>query len=142
MIYRVDSFTEKNINPITNCEYDSTWLVFALSSDMDTPMIVGTNNGCAYTIKISKQLHNDWNWFYKFRKLNPKKLDHRRSLINNFVNSVFLYEDRMVITFNFKDSTEPNADPEKSALGSDLKVSGAPKKAITIWCLIFLLCKP
>lgn len=44
MIYRVDSFTENNINPITNCEYDSTWLVFALSSDMDTPMIVGTNN--------------------------------------------------------------------------------------------------
>lgn len=60
MIYRVDSFTENNINPITNCEYDSTWLVFALSSDMDTPMIVGTNNGCAYTIKISKQLHDDW----------------------------------------------------------------------------------
>lgn len=68
-------------------------------------------------------------WFYKFRKLNPKKLDHRRSLINNFVNSVFLFEDRMVINFNFKDGTETItfADLEKSALGSDLKVSGAPK---------------
>lgn len=67
-------------------------------------------------------------WFYKFRKLNPKKLDHRRSLINNFVNSVFLFEDRMVINFNFKDGTETItfADLEKSALGSDLKVSGAP----------------
>lgn len=69
-------------------------------------------------------------WFYKFRKLNLKKLDHRRSLINNFVNSVFLYEDRMVINFNFKDGTETItfADLEKSALGSDLKVSGAPKR--------------
>ena len=68
-------------------------------------------------------------WFYKFRKLNPKKLDHRRTLINNFVNTVFLFEDRMVITFNFKDGTETItfADLEKSALGSDLKVSGAPK---------------
>ena len=68
-------------------------------------------------------------WFYKFRKLNPKKLDHRRTLINNFVNSVFLFEDRMVITFNFKDGTETItfADLEKSALGSDLKVSGAPR---------------
>ncbi len=67
-------------------------------------------------------------WFYKFRKLNPKKLDHRRTLINNFVNTVFLFEDRMVITFNFKDGTETItfADLEKSALGSDLKVSGAP----------------
>lgn len=269
MTYRVDSFTENNINPITNCEYDSTWLVFALSSNMDTPMIVGTNNGCAYTIKIycgkcqclmvgesgtsrtkfvhryykcvsvknhkgcdkktvkkawiedlvidsvRKLIMNDETieyltdlaletfnqestvlpilqkqyaqtltainnlitameqgiiipttkarmeeleaekselsirimkeemsrpkltreeilyWFYKFRKLNPKKLDHRRSLINNFVNSVFLYEDRMVITFNFKDSTETItfADLEKSALGSDLKVSGAPRRS-------------
>ncbi|WP_455493337.1 hypothetical protein [Eubacterium sp.] len=94
-------------------------------------MIAGTNNGCAYTIKISKQLHNDWNWFYKFRKLNPKKLDHRRSLINNFVNSVFLYEDRMVITFNFKDSTETItfADLEKSALGSALKVPSLAKNS-------------
>lgn len=70
-------------------------------------------------------------WFYKFRKLNPKKLDHRRTLINNFVNSVFLFEDRMVITFNFKDGTETItfADLEKSALGSDFKVSGAPNRA-------------
>lgn len=70
-------------------------------------------------------------WFYKFRKLDPKKLDHRRCLINNFVNSVFLYEDKMIITFNFKDGTETItfADLEKSALGSDLRALGAPLKA-------------
>lgn len=60
MIYRVDKFTESNINPITKSEYDSSWLVLVLSSDMDTAMIVGASNGCAYTIKISKQLHDDW----------------------------------------------------------------------------------
>lgn len=60
MIYRVDKFTEGNINPITKSEYDSSWLVLVLSSAMDTAMIVGANNGCAYTIKISKQLHDDW----------------------------------------------------------------------------------
>lgn len=60
MIYRVDKFTESNINPITKSEYDSSWLVLTLSSDMDTPMIVGANNGYAYAIKISKQLHDDW----------------------------------------------------------------------------------
>lgn len=60
MIYRVDNFIENNINPITKSEYDSSWLVLVLSSDMDTAMIVGANNGCAYTIKISKQLHDDW----------------------------------------------------------------------------------
>ena len=60
LIYRVDEFIENNINPITNCEYDLSWLVLTLSSDMNTPMIVGANNGCAYTIKIGKQLYDDW----------------------------------------------------------------------------------
>lgn len=59
MICRVDEFIENNINPITNCEYDSSWLILALFPNMDTPMIVGANNS-AYTIKISKQLHDDW----------------------------------------------------------------------------------
>lgn len=60
MIYRVDNFTENNINPINDSEYDSLWMVLTLSSDIDTPMLVGANNGCAYTIKINKQLHYDW----------------------------------------------------------------------------------
>ena len=60
MIYRVEEFIENNINPITNCEYDSLWLALILTSDIDTPMIVGANNGCAYTIKINKQLQDDW----------------------------------------------------------------------------------
>lgn len=60
MIYRVDNFIENNINPITKREYDSSWLVLVLSSDIDDAMIVGANNGCAYSMKISKQLHDDW----------------------------------------------------------------------------------
>lgn len=60
MIYRVDNFIENNINPITKREYDSSWLVLVLSSDIDDAMIVGANNGCAYSFKISKQLHDDW----------------------------------------------------------------------------------
>lgn len=60
MIYRVDKFTENNINPITNSEYDESWLVLTLSKDIPEPMIVGANNGSAYTIKISKQIHPNW----------------------------------------------------------------------------------
>lgn len=60
MIYRVNEFIENNINPITKIEYDSSWLVLTLSSDIDAPVIVGGTNGCAYTTKISKRLHDDW----------------------------------------------------------------------------------
>lgn len=60
MIYRVDKFAENNINPITKGEYDSSWLVLVLASDIDSAMIVGANNCCTYTIKINKHLHDDW----------------------------------------------------------------------------------
>lgn len=60
MVYRINEFTENNINTIINCEYDSAWLIMALSSDIDTPMIVGATNDSAYTIKINKQLYDDW----------------------------------------------------------------------------------
>ena len=59
MIYRVDNFIENNINPITGYEYNPLWMVLTLFSKMDAPMIVGANNGCAYTIKISKQIHDN-----------------------------------------------------------------------------------
>ena len=39
-------------------------------------------------------------WFHRFRKLNTKRLDHRRRLIDSFVNDGFLYDDRITVTFN------------------------------------------
>ena len=39
-------------------------------------------------------------WFHRFRKLNTKRLDHRRRLIDSFVNDGFLYDDRFTFTFN------------------------------------------
>ena len=60
MIYKINEFTENGINPITNTKYDESWLVLTLSNDIPEPMIVGSNNGSAYTIKISKQIHPNW----------------------------------------------------------------------------------
>lgn len=48
MIYRVDNFKDSNINPITDSEYSSSWMVLTLYSDIDAPMIVGANNGSQY----------------------------------------------------------------------------------------------
>lgn len=67
-------------------------------------------------------------WIYKFRKLNPKKLDHRRRLINSFLNSVYLYDDKIIIDCNYQDGTETITleEVENSALGSDLTSLAAP----------------
>lgn len=54
MIFRRDYFVENNINPITNERYDASWIVFILNNEPYN-MFCGSNNGCAYTLKVSKK---------------------------------------------------------------------------------------
>ena len=74
-------------------------------------------------------------WIHKFRKLNPKKLEHRRRLINSFLNSVYLFDDKIIIDCNYKDGTETITfeEIENSALGSDLTSLAAPSKKTSNW---------
>lgn len=44
-------------------------------------------------------------WLHQFRKLDVTKEAHRQMLIDTFVNAVFLYDDKLLLTFNFKDGT-------------------------------------
>ena len=74
-------------------------------------------------------------WLHKFRKLDITRQDHRKWLINIFVNAVYLYDDKMVITFNYKDGTKTiTLDDVKRAIkkdniGSDLECHGAPSRS-------------
>ena len=70
-------------------------------------------------------------WFHKFRKLDTRKLEHRRRLIDSFINAVFLYDDRIAFAFNYKDGTKTITleELENSALGSDLTSLAAPLTA-------------
>ena len=67
-------------------------------------------------------------WLQKLRQLNTNKLEHRRKLIDSFINAIFLYDDKMVITFNYKDGTKEITlkDLKESGLGSDITDLGAP----------------
>lgn len=74
-------------------------------------------------------------WFHRFRKLNLNKLEHRRRLINSFVNSIILYDDRFTFVGNYKDGTKTItfAELEAAGLGSDLNALAVPQK--TLFCL-------
>ena len=70
-------------------------------------------------------------WLHKFRKLDVRQQSHRKMLIDAFVNAIYLYDDKMVITFNYKDGTRTIAlDDVKEAVkkntGSDLDCLAAP----------------
>ena len=73
-------------------------------------------------------------YFEQFRKLNTNKIEHRRRLIVSFVNAIFLYDDKMVITFNYREQTKAItfADLEKSGIGSDINAHAAPKSQIIV----------
>ena len=65
----------------------------------------------------------------KFRKLDITTIEGKRRLIDGFVNSIYLYDDRFDITFNFKDGTQTVFFSEIEATkNSDIKSLGAPNE--------------
>lgn len=78
-------------------------------------------------------------WFHRFRKLDTKELEHRRRLIDSFINAIFLYDDKMIITFNYKDGTKTVtfSDIEKSEICSDTEGLGEPKEKVTLVAFSF-----
>ena len=82
-------------------------------------------------------------WLHRFRKLDTSKVEHRRRLINSFVNAIYLYDDHLVFVGNYKDGskTVTFAELEAAGLGSDLTMRGVPiKDAVddTIHCVFYL----
>lgn len=65
-------------------------------------------------------------WISRFRTLDMSKLEERRRLIDSFVNSVTIYDDFILITFNYKDG-ETRLD-FKDIESSDLSSFGGPKR--------------
>jgi len=83
-------------------------------------------------------------WFHRLRKLDINKLEHRRKLIDTFINAIYLDDDKMVITFNFKDGSKTItfAEIEAAEKGSDFTDFGAPYRVfitqVSVWILDFL----
>lgn len=59
-------------------------------------------------------------WICRFRRLDMSVLEDRRRLVDSFVNSVTIYDGRIVITFNYKDGqkTLPISALKSSDTGS------------------------
>lgn len=62
-------------------------------------------------------------WFEKFRKGDVGSTEHQRQIIDTFVNSVYVFDDRVVLNFNFTDDAKTVTREE--VLGSSA-VDNAP----------------
>ena len=74
-------------------------------------------------------------WLHRFRKLDVRQQIHRKMLIDTFTNAIFLYDDKMVITFNYKEGTKTITFAElQEAIsdknGSDLDCLAAPLQSV------------
>ena len=82
-------------------------------------------------------------WLHRFRKLDVRQQSHRKMLIDTFINAIFLYDDKMVITFNYKEGTKTSTFAElQEAIsdknGSDLDCLAAPRRSTPFGVLLFV----
>ena len=59
--------------------------------------------------------------------------DQRQALVDTFINAIYLYDDKVLITFNYKEGTQTVTFGEASEVasegsGSDLDCIPAPQK--------------
>ena len=73
-------------------------------------------------------------WLTRIRKLDTRVKSHRETLINTFVNAVYLYDEKVLIAFNYKDVTKTisfgdvAASDAPAGNGSDLVDFAPPSK--------------
>ena len=82
-------------------------------------------------------------WLLRFRKLDMNQKDQRQALVDTFINSIYLYDDKVLITFNYKEGTQTVTFGEATEVaskenGSDLDCFTAPRKTSTLCVLVFL----
>ena len=74
-------------------------------------------------------------WLMRFRKLDMSLKDQRQALVDTFINSIYLYDDKVLIAFNYKEGTqtitfEEAAQAASKENGSDLDCFTAPENAV------------
>ena len=86
--------------------------------------------------KYSKEEIVQWIARYKHGNINDK--DYQKEIIDTFLNSVYVYDDRLVFTYNYKDGTETLALKDiEAAFGSDLTMVTPPAKDTARWAVSF-----
>ena len=78
-------------------------------------------------------------WFSQFRYGDPNDREFQKRLIDTFVNAIFVYDDKLVLTYNYQHGTQTITLKEvEDFLGSDLVGLSPPKRKIRVCGFFFL----
>ncbi len=83
-------------------------------------------------------------WLLRFRKLDMSLKDQRQALVDTFINAIYLYDDKVLITFNYKEGTQTVTFGEATEVasegnGSDLDCIPAPQERQLLVAVFFVL---
>ena len=76
-----------------------------------------------------------WAWFRYMRNFDLTRLEERRQLIDVFVNTVFLYNDRFLLTLNFGYGSKTMLFTDTPC--SDKVACGRPKNTLVFMTEVF-----
>ncbi|MBR3803084.1 MAG: hypothetical protein IKK37_06520, partial [Clostridia bacterium] len=76
-------------------------------------------------------------WFYNLRTINGKDLRSRKMLVDCFVNSVILHDDRIDFYFNYKEGAK-TLSLKKLKKSSDMLTDFPPNKTDTLLSVCFI----
>ena len=82
-------------------------------------------------------------WLLRFCKLDMSSKDQRQALVDTFINAIYLYDDKVLITFNYKEGTQTVTFGEATEVasegnGSDLDCIPAPQERQLLVAVFFL----
>lgn len=83
----------------------------------------------------------------RYKKLDLSTLEGKRRLIEAFINAIYVYDDKIVFTFNYKDGTQTVSMSELTTMtatgdNSDMNCIGAPTKKHTANAACFFHFRP
>ena len=68
-------------------------------------------------------------WISRFKYGDPSNKEYQRQIIDIFLNSIYVFDDRLVFTYNYKNGTQTVSLADVSAaFGSDLKSCTPPRQ--------------
>lgn len=66
-------------------------------------------------------------WISRFKYGKADDPEYQKQIIDTFINSIYVFDDRLVFTYNYKDGTETmTLDDIQAAFGSDLTQVAPP----------------
>lgn len=69
-------------------------------------------------------------WIGRFKYGNTDDPQYQKQIIDTFINSIYVFDDKLVFTYNFKDGTEAITLKDiETAFGSDLAQVAPPRRS-------------